>query len=99
MGSYRKLLFFHAKWCPPCRLFERELIVPLENAVGKEHIDRIDAQAEPFKADEYSVTRLPRAVLLDRDGSVAKWTVGIPDFEECVRFLKDDSGECEKGEN
>ena len=44
----KKLLFFHAPWCPPCRLVEREVVTPLEQEIGSEKIQRINAQNEPF---------------------------------------------------
>ena len=25
----RKLLFFHASWCPPCRFYEKQFIIPV----------------------------------------------------------------------
>ena len=28
----RKLLFFHAPWCPPCRFYEKQFMEPLEHS-------------------------------------------------------------------
>ena len=61
----RKLIFFHASWCPPCRFYEKQFIAPLEEKVGAEHIERIDAWKEPLRAEKYHVERLPTVVLLD----------------------------------
>ena len=43
----RKLIFFHASWCPPCRFYEKQIIIPLEELAGAEHIERVDAWKEP----------------------------------------------------
>ena len=51
----RKLLFFYAPWCPPCRFYEKEFISFLEKIVGKGQIQRVDAQADPFTAEKYHV--------------------------------------------
>ena len=84
----RKLLFFHASWCGPCKVYDREIITPLENLVGADRIERIDAWKEPHKADKYHIKRIPAAVLLDGEtvhmnhartidiSKVAKWLKG-----------------------
>lgn len=61
----RKLLFFHAPWCAPCRNVEKTIITPLEERIGTDKIERINAQNEPFKADNYKVSKLPTVIVLD----------------------------------
>ena len=61
----RKLLFFYAPWCAPCRFYEKEFISFLEKIVGKDRIRRVDAQNDPFTAEKYHVDKLPAVVLLD----------------------------------
>lgn len=51
----RKLLFFPADWCPPCRFVEREFISPLERLVGKEKIIRVDAQSDQLTSMDIQV--------------------------------------------
>lgn len=81
----RKLLFFYAPWCSPCRYFEQEFIIPLSERVGKEKIEKINVQENPFLADKYGVTRLPCAMMIE-DGRLSDF-VSFPDTEKCVMFL------------
>lgn len=63
----RKLLFFHASWYPPCRFYEKQFIVPLEDLTGPGYIGRVDAWKFPQKAEKYMIDRLPAVVLLAGD--------------------------------
>ena len=83
----RKLIFFHASWCPPCRFYESQFITPLEEKVGAEHIERIDAWKEPFKAEKYHVERLPTVVLLDGE-TVCMNRTGAIDINKVAEWLK-----------
>lgn len=83
----RKLLFFHASWCGPCKVYEREIITPLQDLVGAERIERIDAWKEPHKAEKYHVERLPTVVLLD-DETVHMNRTGAIDIHTAAKWLK-----------
>lgn len=72
----KKLLFFHALWCPPCRLYEREIITPLEQHVGFDRIFRVNAQNDPFTAEKYNVDKLPTVVILDGEKRILQSTGG-----------------------
>lgn len=87
--AMRKLLFFHALWCSPCKFFEREFVLPLSKRVGPEQIVKIDAQERPFEAEKYRITRLPTAVLVDDERFVD--FVSLPDMERCVSYLNNGS--------
>lgn len=84
----RKLLFFHATWCGPCKVYDREIITPLENQVGTEHIERIDAWKEPWRAEKYHVERLPTVVLLDGDTVKLNYT-GMINIDKVVKWLQE----------
>lgn len=83
----RKLLFFHALWCPPCRFYEKQFIAPLEEMVGTKHIECIDAWKEPWRADKYHVERLPTVVLLDGE-TVYMNRTGAIDIHTVATWLK-----------
>lgn len=84
----RKLLFFHATWCGPCRAYNREIITPLENQIGSEYIERIDAWKEPWRAEKYHVERLPTVALLDGDTVKLNHT-GTIDIDKVAEWLQE----------
>lgn len=86
----RKLIFFHAPWCPPCRFYERQFIAPLEQIVGEDKIQRVDAQNNPFTAEKHLIDKLPAVVLLDGD-TVHMRRTGAIDMDEVARWLKEGS--------
>ena len=75
----RKLLFFYAPWCSPCKFFEREFMNPVQ-------VEMINVQENPTCADRYGVNRLPTAILTDGEKIVDY--VGMPDVEKAVNFLR-----------
>ena len=82
----RKLLFFHAPWCPPCRFFEKQFIEPLEELAGSERICRVNVQNEPSMADKYLVDRLPTVIILDGE-KVYMRRMGAIDIYEIAGVL------------
>ena len=83
----RRLIFFHASWCSPCRFYESQFIAPLEEKVGAEHIERIDAWKEPYRAEKYHVDKLPTVVLLDGE-TVYMNRTGAIDIDKVSEWLK-----------
>lgn len=82
----RKLIFFHASWCPPCRFYEKQFISMLEELVGAERIERVDAWKEPHRAEKYHVEKLPTVVLLDGDKVYMNRT-GAIDVREVSKWI------------
>lgn len=83
----RKLLFFHASWCGPCKVYDREIITLLGGLVGPDLIERIDAWKEPRRAEKYHVERLPTVVLLDGE-TVYMNRTGAIDINKVAEWLK-----------
>ncbi len=83
----RKLIFFHASWCPPCRFYEKQFISPLEGLVGPDLIERIDAWKEPWRAEKYLIERLPTVVLADGE-TVYMNRTGAIDINKVAGWLK-----------
>lgn len=83
----RKLLFFHAFWCPPCRYYEKQFISLLENLVGPEYIVRVDAWMNPQRAEKYLVDKLPTVVLVDGEKAVLRCT-GAINIDKVAVWLK-----------
>ena len=83
----RKLLFFHASWCPPCRFYEKQFISPLEELVGPEYIERVDAWITPQRAEKYLVDKLPTVVLLEGEKAVLQ-RMGAVNIDKVAEWLK-----------
>lgn len=83
----RKLLFFYATWCPPCRFYDREVITPLEQCVGADRIIRVNAQDDPQMAEKYGVEKLPTIVILEGNKRILQSTGGYT-AEELIKRLK-----------
>ena len=61
----RKLLFFYAPWCPPCRFYEKEFISFLEKIVARLRSGAWMHRRTRLPAEKYHVDKLPTMVLLD----------------------------------
>ena len=48
----RKILYFYARECPPCKFYKKQFIEPLEQLAGKEKIQHINAKDYPFIAEQ-----------------------------------------------
>lgn len=86
----RKLLYFMASWCGPCKHL-REYYFDGLAAVFPGQVDFIDAEREPELARLYKVARIPLIVFLE-DGKEVKRYDGSQNFgfEEFEKFLMED---------
>lgn len=82
----RQLVFFHAPWCRPCKVFERVLIDPLEAELPNGKIRRVNVQDDPFTAEKYGVTHLPTALVVEGERVLYRFT-GPSDLQEVKRLL------------
>ena len=83
----KRIVFFHAVWCPPCRYMMKNVIGPLVKKYPNQ-IEIIDAQNEPYKADKMNVSKLPALIFFNE--SEEKWRcTGIKSIETLEDFLRD----------
>ena len=83
----RKILYFYARECPPCKFYKKQFIEPVEQLAGKEKIQHINAKDYPFIAEQYSVERLPTLILLEGSQVVLRRS-GAIDIEELLDYLQ-----------
>lgn len=83
----RRVLFFYAPWCRPCRFYESEFIKPLVEMVDRGKVVSVNAQDEPFTADKYLVDKLPTVIFLDGNKAVNRVT-GALDIKGTAEWLK-----------
>lgn len=83
----RKLLYFMASWCGPCKHL-REYYFDGLAAVFPGQVDFIDAEREPTLARLYNVARIPLIVFLENGKEVKRYD-GSQNFgfEEFEKFL------------
>lgn len=83
----RKLLYFMASWCGPCKHL-REYYFDGLAAVFPGQVDFIDAEREPTLARLYNVARIPLIVFLENKKEVKRYD-GSQNFgfEEFEKFL------------
>lgn len=83
----RKVLFFHARWCGPCRYAKREFMDQLA-ADYPNHVELIDVDRKPAEAKRYGVHRLPTYILTGGPGVPRKLEGGV-DVGELRNWLQE----------
>lgn len=72
----RKYLYFSANWCQPCKQ-----LGPIMESVSKQvPVEKIDVDANPKLAQQYSVRSIPTVVLVENNREL-KRTVGVNGFQ------------------
>jgi thioredoxin 1 len=74
--TMKKLLFFGASWCNPCKAMKP---VVAELQAGGLDVEYIDVGSEDERAEKYKVTSIPTFVVLGEDGTqVGRETGAMP---------------------
>ena len=79
----KKILYFSAAWCGPCRTLE-----PIMQEATTEGVvyEKIDVDANQDLSMEYGVRNIPTLILLDETGEVKGRKVGMQSRESILNF-------------
>ena len=81
------LVDFWAEWCGPCRMLAPTISEIAEEYAGKVKVGKVNVDENPMLANKYRIAGIP-AVLLFKDGSVVKTSVGVKPKAQLEAMLK-----------
>jgi thioredoxin 1 len=77
----RKILYFTASWCAPCKA----LSPIMDSLQGQINFDKIDVDSNTDLSTQYGVRGVPSLVLLENDNEVGR-LVGVQTKEQILNF-------------
>lgn len=83
----KKILFFHATWCPSCKVTDRDLNESLGDIPPEVAIFKTDYDVETALRQQHGVTLQHSFVLLDEDGGTAKRWINSRLLEDILAEL------------
>ena len=79
----KKLLYFSAVWCQPCRT-----LGPIMEQVGQKiPVEKIDVDSLPHIASAYGIRNIPTVVLLENGEEVRRFT-GVKSLNDILNFIQ-----------
>jgi thioredoxin 1 len=78
----RKILYFTASWCAPCKA----LSPIMDSLQGQINFDKIDVDSNTDLSAQYGVRGVPSLILLDETGEVKGRLVGLQSKEQILNF-------------
>jgi len=88
LGDQPILIDFHASWCGPCRIVQKELEHVRDKIGDKLHVFNIDTERFPSLGTRFQIAALP-TLLLFKDGEVIHRIVGVETADEIMRQVGD----------
>jgi thioredoxin 1 len=81
----KKLLYFTANWCGPCKMFG-----PIVNEVSAQFpVEKIDVDFNPSVATKYSVRTIPTVILIDANsGAEILRRTGVQTKQQLLSLLQ-----------
>jgi len=79
----KKILYFSAAWCVPCRTLGPIIQESTRHGVVYE---KIDVDANQDLSIEYGVRNIPTLILLDENGEVKGRKVGLQSKQDIINF-------------
>lgn len=88
LGSESMALFFHAPWCPTCRIMDAQILENWDDFPAGTNILKVDFDTAKDLRAKYNVASQSIIVMLDADGNVTE-TVAFPSTDQLIKLIQD----------
>ena len=78
----KKILYFSAAWCGPCRT----LGPIMESLSGEINYQKVDVDENQDLSIQYGVRNIPTLILLDETGEIKGRKVGLQTKQDILKF-------------
>ncbi len=78
----KKILYFNAEWCGPCKMMS-SIITSLQTTLP---IQKINVDTESGKTEQYGIRNVPTFVLVDEQGTAIKQISGSQTSQQLINF-------------
>lgn len=85
----KKLLYFYAPWCNPCKYVDREVINPLMRKSHRYKIEHINTEVDTNQCDLFEIKKVPTTIILEGDKEIYRYVGVALDMEELEKILDD----------
>jgi thiol-disulfide isomerase/thioredoxin len=86
-GADRKVVFFHASWCPSCRALDADIVANEDNIPDGVAIFKADYDEETALKQQFGVVRQHSVVVLDANGNPAGPITNPASFNQLLAAL------------
>ena len=82
----KKLLYFSAAWCQPCKMFG-----PIMDEVSEESIpvQKVDVDAENELSQKYQIRNVPTVILVNKEGTEVAKFIGVKSKQQVIDFYNE----------
>lgn len=78
----KKILYFTAAWCGPCRM----LGPIMESLSGQINYEKVDVDTNTELPIKYGIRNVPTLVLVDENGTELNRSIGVQPKEQILSF-------------
>jgi len=86
-AASKRVLFFHAGWCPLCRALDGDIVANVNNIPADVVIFKVDYDTETSLKRQFGITYQHQVVVLDKDGAAVGKPYSPNDLAELLARL------------